>query len=188
MARAVATNGYVNTSVADVLERAGVSRRTFYELFSDKEDCFLATLRAGVGRLQRVLSKVTTAAATEGQNTSDPLERFDRLIECYLQELADEPPLARTFLIEVYAAGSPALKERQAALERFVDMIAQTFAGSRGLLGDRPDQRFAVEALVGATSSMVTARVGAGEYERLAELREPLVDLAGQLHRQSPAP
>jgi AcrR family transcriptional regulator len=41
MARAVATKGYARVSVADVVQLAGVSRRTFYEQFRDKEDCFL---------------------------------------------------------------------------------------------------------------------------------------------------
>lgn len=181
MARAVAANGYVNTSVADVLDRAGVSRRTFYEMFSDKEDCFLATLRAGVRRILRI---VEPPAATPDGGADQALERFDEFLHRYLDELAHEPPLARTFIIEVFAAGPRALKERQAAQDKFTDMIAAIFAGSPGLLGDRPDQRFAVEALVGAVSSMVTCRVGADEYDRLAELRQPLVELAGALASQ----
>src|SRR5439155_6906652 len=44
--QAVAEQGYVKTTVADILRRAGVSRATFYQLFSDKEDCFQAALKA----------------------------------------------------------------------------------------------------------------------------------------------
>lgn len=186
MARAVADKGYVNTSVADVLERAGVSRRTFYELFSGKEDCFLATVRAGVRRILRVIGQASGSAAVGGDGEVDPLERFDRMIGKYLDELSTEPPLARTFLIEVYAAGAQALEERRAAQEQFANLFAKTFAGSGGLLGDRPDQRFAVEALVGAISAMATARVGAGEYHRLTELRQPLVNFARELAAARP--
>src|SRR6195256_1200113 len=55
MAEAVAEKGYVGTAVADVIERAGVSRETFYEHFSSKEDCFLAAYDTGVEALHEVM-------------------------------------------------------------------------------------------------------------------------------------
>jgi AcrR family transcriptional regulator len=180
MARAVAEHGYVNTAVADVLERAGVSRRTFYELFTDKEDCFLATLQAGTERLLRILMDATAPKATD-QGEEGAVQRFDRVLGCYLDELAVEPPLARTFIVEVYAAGPAALEQRWAGAQRFVDMVADIFAGCPGLIGDRPDQRFAVEALVGGIGSMIVACVGANQYDRLGDIRKPSVDLARDL-------
>lgn len=84
MAAAAAAAGYVRTSVAEVLRRARVSRETFYEQFADKEDCFLAAYDTGV--------ELTLAA--------------------YLRALADRPDFARTFLIEIYAVGPPALARR----------------------------------------------------------------------------
>src|SRR2546430_4460155 len=58
---AVAEQGYVNTTVADILARAGVSRATFYQLFSDKEDCFNAAYRESA-------ELVATAMAVELEN------------------------------------------------------------------------------------------------------------------------
>ena len=46
----MATQGYSSTSVADIIKSAGVSRQTFYELFTSKQDCFLASYAGGRGR------------------------------------------------------------------------------------------------------------------------------------------
>ena len=59
--QAVAEKGYARVVVADVIERAGVSRKTFYEQFSNKEDCFLAAYDAGVDGL---LAAIDEALAT----------------------------------------------------------------------------------------------------------------------------
>src|SRR5947199_4670753 len=104
MAEAVSELGYANTPVADVLRRAGVSRETFYEQFANKEECFLAAYDA---------SATTLLNAMAAERVSEPPprslgERLERALARYLQALAREPALARTFLVEVYAAGSAA--------------------------------------------------------------------------------
>src|SRR2546421_4217944 len=95
MAEAVAAKGYGAATVADVVAGAGVSRRTFYEHFSDKEECFLAAYDAGVDILLGHL--VEQAAAADGL---DWRERTRRGVRAYLDVLAAEPAFARTFLIE----------------------------------------------------------------------------------------
>lgn len=178
-AEVVAEKGYASTSVADVLSRAGVSRTTFYQLFTDKLDCFLAA--------SRMASEVVAAVMTEelaridDLTSASTLERLDRLLGTYLQTLAENPALARVFLVEVYAAGPAAIRQRRASLDQFVDLLAAIYGDADGLLGTAPDQRFAAEVLVGAVSSMVTTTIGVGEPERLPELREPLIRFASQL-------
>ena len=56
MADAVAENGYAATTIADVVSRAGVSRKTFYEHFDGKQECFLALYDAGIAFLQTRVS------------------------------------------------------------------------------------------------------------------------------------
>jgi AcrR family transcriptional regulator len=175
MADVVADKGYARIAVADVLRRSGVSRRTFYEMFGDKEACFLAALDARTALLQDVL------AGSGAARQPDPLARLDSVLGAYLEALACEPAGTRTFLVEIYAAGPRALDRRRSIQQSFVDIVASIFARSPGLLGDRPEQRFATEAFVGAISSMVTSRVAAGEYDQLPALREPLVALARDL-------
>ncbi|MCB1261404.1 MAG: hypothetical protein KDB33_13615, partial [Acidimicrobiales bacterium] len=53
-----------------------------------------------------------------------------------------------------------------------------THDGEDGLLGTRPEQRFAAELIVGAVSSMVTNIVGVGDLDELPVLRSKLMDLA----------
>lgn len=178
-AEAVAEKGYAATSVGDILERAGVSRTTFYQLFDDKLDCFLAAYRMASQLVAAVMA--AELAGMEADATSTPGAKLDRLLGAYLRTLADNPGLARVFLVEVYAAGAPAIEQRRDALDQFVDLVAATHGDADGLLGTAPHQRLAAEVLVGAVSSMVTTMVGVGEAHRLPELREPLMDLAAQL-------
>jgi len=176
---AVADLGYVNASVAEILKRAGVSRATFYQLFNDKEQCFEEAYRASAEFVATVM-----AAELENARASDepdPIVRLDRILGVYLATLQAAPALARVFLVEVYAAGPAAIEQRRESLERFVDLVAETFRGETGLLGTEPHQRFAAEVVVGAVSSMVTNIVGVGDIERIPALREPLIALARRL-------
>ena len=164
LANATAEKGYARTTVADVLERAGVSRATFYEHFRSKEEAFLAAYEAGVDVL---LAGATEELATAGD---DPLARFDRVLGAYLERLAAEPAIARTALVEVYAAGPEAVRRRFELQTRFVDLLAEIF-GARS-----KRDRFACEVLVAAISSLVTAKVAAGEGDGLRALHGPLME------------
>jgi AcrR family transcriptional regulator len=179
---AVAELGYVKTTVADILARAGVSRATFYRLFSDKEECFQAAYRANADLVAAAMT-----AALEGLRSGedlDPLERLDRVLGMYLAALRNAPALAQVFLIEVYAAGPAAIEERRASLEQFVDIVAETHRGEAGVLGTKASQRFAAQAFVGAVSSLVTNAVGVGDTDHLLALRQPLMRLAAQITRK----
>lgn len=176
---AVAAKGYAATSVADILRYAGVSRTTFYELFDDKLGCFLEACRMAAEVVAAVVSEELVRIEADGQAT--PLEKLDRLLGAYLQTLADNPELARVFLVEVYAAGPAAIRQRRDSLEQFVDIVAATHRGSSGLLGTAPDQRFAAEVLVGAVSARVTTAVGLGEADTLLDLRGPLIEFAAHV-------
>lgn len=181
-ADAVAEKGYAATSVGDVLKRAGVSRTTFYQLYADKLDCFMAAYRMASEVVAAVMADELGSAEVGGaEGPSDPMERLDRLLGSYLRTLSDNPGLARVFLVEVYAAGPRAIRQRRDSLDQFVDLLATTQGGPGGLLGAAPDPRFAAEVFVGAVSSMVTNLVGTGETHRLPELREPLMRLATRL-------
>src|SRR5436190_2182446 len=86
MAEVAAEKGYANTVVADVIARAGVSRRTFYELFRDKQDCFLAAYAETVELLSTRLivaaismMVITRVAAGETESLAElhaPLRGF----------------------------------------------------------------------------------------------------------------
>lgn len=178
----IAERGYVNTTVAHILKRAGVSRATFYELFPDREACFDAAFDANAELVAAVMAAELENVKALRDHT--PLEKLDRVLRIYLESLRDAPVLARVFLVEVYAAGPAAIEHRRASLERFVDIVAETHRGEQGVLGSRKDQRFAAEVFVGAVSYMVTNAVAAGEAETLPDLRKPLMKLAAEITKK----
>jgi AcrR family transcriptional regulator len=169
MAETMARKGYAATSVSEVLRAAGVSRETFYEQFSSKEDCFMDAFGAAV---EAVLGAVRAAPGSGGT----ALERFELGLQAYLDALAGDPAFARVLLIEVYAAGPAALQRRVVLQRGFVDAIDETFG--RRTAADR----FANEALVATISAMVTARLAAGDIDGLRALHRPLTQFARRLH------
>ncbi len=171
MAEAVAERGFARVTVADVISRAGVSRETFYEHFSDKEDCFIAALDEGA----RVLHEILVAVVASG--AGDPLEQLDRMLKAYLNTLAAERAFAKAFLIDAYGAGPRATLRRIELQRQFVNLVAEIFNATEP---DAPG-RFACEALVASISSMVTVRVGSGRLDELPALREPIIELVGRV-------
>ncbi|HET8673755.1 MAG TPA: helix-turn-helix domain-containing protein, partial [Thermoleophilaceae bacterium] len=169
MARAVADKGYASTTVRDVIGRARVSRETFYEQFANKEECFLAALDTAADALLAAMAEAL------GEDAADPVASFERSLAAYLDGLAKEPAYARTFLIEAYAAGPESLRRRFEVQRRFVEATARTL-GARSA-----DERFRCEAVVGAVSSLVTARVAAGEAAELPRLRRPVMRMVERL-------
>lgn len=162
MAEALADGGYVATSVAAVLRRAGVSRETFYELYADKHACFLDALDV-VGEV--LLAELATAVA----GTGHPVRRAERAVDRYLSTVVAEPAFARLFLVEVHAAGNAAMA-RRADLQ---DRISATFAD---LLGARSAAaRFTARSYVAAISAMVATPLAAGDLDAVRALRRPLV-------------
>ncbi len=171
MSEAVAERGYAKTSVAQVLKRAHVSRETFYEHFSNKEECFLAAYDGAAA----ILAAEIGAGLQQSPAERDVVARLNDLLRRYLETLGSEPALARTFLVEVYAAGPGALERRVEVQTRFVELVAH-IAGAKD-----ERQKFACEAVVAAVSALVTQRVCAGRTDELMELEEPLADLVTEL-------
>ena len=114
MAQAVADKGYPATTVADVVERAGVSRRTFYEQFGDKEACFLATYDAALAVVLGRIHTAVEAAPSNGWRT-----RARAGVEAFLALLASEGAFARALQVEILTAGPAALERRAGMLVMF---------------------------------------------------------------------
>jgi AcrR family transcriptional regulator len=116
MARVVAERGYADTTIGDVVKAAGISRRTFYEHFQGKEDCFVESYRTGCEN--GIAEQVATVRALE---EPDWRTRLSVSLETYLSHLAEEPHFARVLLIEVLGAGARALAMREHILAIYVD-------------------------------------------------------------------
>jgi AcrR family transcriptional regulator len=176
MADATADKGYANIAVADVIERAGVSRRSFYEHFSNKEECFLAAYDAGVDGMLEEIAQAEAGAAGLGEGARAGTE-------VYLQILADNPAFARTFLIEVLGAGPAALVRRDAVHERFAQRMAEAHAAmskdlvpptSPALPAPAP---YIFRAAVGAIHELVIDRLLKEGAEALPALLGPILEV-----------
>jgi AcrR family transcriptional regulator len=164
MADATAERGYADTTVADVLRRARVSRETFYQQFSSKQECFIAAYEAAAAVILGLLEQQAAVPGT-------PVQRFARTIDTYLDALAAEPTFARLFMIEVYSGGEEVLATRAEIQRRFTELVVESFEPTD------ETARFACEALVAAIITMVTTRLAANDLDGLRALRQPLTDL-----------
>lgn len=169
MAEACAEAGFANTSVKAVLERAGVSRLTFYELYDDKLECFLETLDL-VGE---VLVDQLRHALHESHGA--PVDRAAAAVHRYLDAIRENPAFARLFIVEAHAAGPVALTRRAQLQARIVDALADVLDATDA------ESRFACEAYVAAVSTLVTLPIVTSDFGALQALRDPLVSLLQQL-------
>jgi AcrR family transcriptional regulator len=118
MIEVVAERGYPETRVVDVISLAGVSRKTFYELFDSKEDCFLSAYDVLLDNLSG-----DTSEGFESKPGAPWAERMAAGLSALLEHLAEHPDEARFAIVEVLAAGPKALARRDAALRQFTGFI-----------------------------------------------------------------
>jgi AcrR family transcriptional regulator len=170
MAAVVGAKGYGPVAVADVISHAGVSRRTFYEHFANKEDCFLAAYDAGVEAVLDAIDDAIQDAAGDG-----PLAIARAGTARYLGALAANPAFARTFIIEVPAAGARALERRARVHERFAEQLAAVHRAARGGAPAPEPPPHVFRGCVGAIHELVTDHLLHHGAETLPDLLEPLV-------------
>jgi AcrR family transcriptional regulator len=167
MLRAVSELGYRCTSVQDVIERAGVSRPTFYEHFDNKEDCFLAAFDTTAERLR---VRVSEASSKGGDIWRDRL-RFG--LETLLHFTATEPDAARTLIVEARAASVEAVMRRDDLLDYFAGCID---AQVQELLPDAPSYSPITSAgIVGGIEALLYSRLNKGECDDLDSLLPSLM-------------
>jgi AcrR family transcriptional regulator len=150
--RAVADRGYAAATIDDIVRDAGVSKKTFYEHFSDKLGCFLAAYEAASDQL---LEHMTAAQVEAGDDPADWLARTRAGIHAYLRWLAAEPALARVFLIEIAAAGPAALELRERMRDRYADRMRELQTQN-----NVPDEIF--HAVVAGADDLVVRRLREG--------------------------
>ena len=166
--RAVADKGYAAATIDDIVRGAGVSKKTFYEHFRDKEDCFIAAYEAAGAEL---FERVRAAQ----QEPGEWIERARAGIRAYLRWIAGDPALARVFLIEVAAAGPRAAECRERLRGRYAELTTELENHARSErpgLPALPDEL--AHALAAATDDVVVRRIREAGAEALPEL-EPIL-------------
>jgi AcrR family transcriptional regulator len=171
MAESAAERGYAGATVADAIARAGVSRRTFYEHFADKEACFLEAYDRGV---RTMAAEVGTRALAEG----DWRDQVRTMCEVFLGLLAAEPVFARIALVEIWAAGPMGLERYRQTIDRFHAALVELDRRAREQDPGAGASDLAIEALAGGINRIATARVLAGRAEDLPALAGELAEHA----------
>lgn len=167
-AAAVAVHGYAVVTIADIVRHAKVSKRTFYEHFEDKEQCFLATY---VAATDIVLESVAAAFELYRERPWD--EQLDAAIDAYVTALETNPALTRSCLVEIHAAGPRALERRREVHGAFAKMLRAFALRTRKKDADvQPITEEMATAVVGGINELLVAQVERGPQNRLASLRE----------------
>jgi AcrR family transcriptional regulator len=167
MLSAAADLGYLETNVQDVIDRAGVSRPTFYEHFSNKEDCFLAAFDTSAERLR----KTVEAAAREGGDVWRDRVRYG--LDALLRFASREPDTARTMVVEARAASATAVRRRVELMDEFARCLD---ALARELLPQaRPQTGVTASGIVGGVESLLYSRLCKQEYGQLESLLPSLM-------------
>lgn len=165
--RVTAARGYEATTVADILEEAGVGRESFYELFADKLSCTLAAQELLVDDLESQVRAVYVAPG-------DWADRAREGLAVGLVWFASDPAAARFTLVEMAAVGEAARARFQADFARFTALVDEGLQGG----GPAPELQGATSLAVGAALARVYEEV---VRERTAKLPELLPDLVYEL-------
>jgi AcrR family transcriptional regulator len=169
MVDVVAERGAANVTVARVVARSGVSRRTFYELFNDREDCFLAAFDDVVERIAR---EVVPAYEQPGrtQRAHSWREKIRAGLTALLQILDDDPGMGRLVIVETLGAGPRALERRRRVLAQVITIVDEGRREAR--TGDGPPPLTA-EGIVGGAFSLIHSRLLEGRGGPLVALPAP---------------
>jgi AcrR family transcriptional regulator len=116
LAQSIADRGYRDTTVADVVRNAKTSKRTFYDQFASKEECFIELLRANN---EDLIDKIRTAV--------DPEASWDdqarSAVEAYVDHIASHPAITLSWIREAPALGAVALPLHRLAMGQLTDMV-----------------------------------------------------------------
>jgi AcrR family transcriptional regulator/DNA-binding MarR family transcriptional regulator len=177
MAEEVAMRGASSVTVARVIARARVSRRLFYELFADIEDCFLATFDWAVGQSREVAVEAYSAEQSWREGIRGGLAALLRLF--------DEQPLLAQLCVVHAAGGGPRVLERRSQV--MAELCAVIDRGRLEVSGARVPGPVVAEGVVGAVLAVLYTRLLvqgpalAGGYVESREGSAALIELHGEL-------
>ena len=167
MTEVACERGDANATVAQVVERAGVSRRTFYEIFEDREECLIAAFDEGIARVSvRVLDAYDLEAAWA--------ERLRMALTALLEFLDVERGVGWLLIVGSLGAGTIALECRKRVLAQMIAVIDE---GREEIKTGQEPLLLTAEGVVGAVLSVIHSRLLDGDSGGLVELVNPLMGM-----------
>jgi AcrR family transcriptional regulator len=168
LAEAIAENGYAGTTIAHITRHAAVSRRTFYEHFASKDECFVAAY-------DTVMAEMRERVGQAFEGGADWAHAVKAGIAAMLAFLAAEPNLARLCMVEALVAGPVVVERYDAAIQSFVPYFQTGREGRSPEVLSRLSPT-TEEALVGGMMSLISRRIIAGKATELETLLPDLVE------------
>jgi AcrR family transcriptional regulator/DNA-binding MarR family transcriptional regulator len=157
--------GAAQTTVTDIVERSGVSRRTFYELFEDREACFLAVLHDGVDRARREVQ----AALPNGLSWR---ERMRAGLLALLELCDEEPALAGLCVVDTLAGGPDVLRLRVEVIQSLIDRVDRGRAESSTKMAS---SKLVAEGVIGGVLTILHTRLVEHSPRPVTALLNPLM-------------
>lgn len=165
MAELVGRHGYAETSVANVLELAGVSRRAFYQHFDNKQACFLATYDAIATEGRREITRAYEAAA-------NPADAAQLAVAKLFERAVDNPGGVRLVLAEAGVVGQAGIERRERLMSEYEGLLRDMLGLPAGR-GTVPNP--ILRGIVGGFNGVLYAHLRGGRLEQLLELTPDLV-------------
>ena len=170
---AVAEKGFAAATIADITDRAGVSKKTFYEHFADKAACFLAAYDHGSTEILAESARAAAAARADGLGAVEQLRAGTR---AYIDFLIFEEPYARMFCLEILAAGPAAIARHRSCRDAFARSLQTWHELNRPDHPDWPDvSALGFEAATGVVHEICSGRVAVGRAGELPALEDEIV-------------
>ncbi len=170
LAEAVAENGYAGTTIGHITRHAAVSRRTFYEHFASKDECFVVAY-------DTVMEQLSERVSEAFDEVDDWPHAVRAGIAAMLAFLSSEPNLARLCMVEALVAGPVVVDRYDAAIRSLVPYFEAGREGKPAKVLERLSPT-TEEALVGGMVSLISRRIIAGRTTELEELLPDLVEFS----------
>ena len=172
LAVVAAEKGLAAATVSDVVREAGVSKRTFYEHFSDKNACFLTLYRqASASALRTLRDAVQPERSWQAQ--------LESALHAYFSHLASGPQLLRTLFVEIHHLGEAGAAVRREVMRTLADFMRETVNRDRDAAHALSDAM--AMAAVGAITELVLDAIERGEQARLTELTPAASEIVRRL-------
>jgi AcrR family transcriptional regulator len=167
-AAGMAEQGYAELTVRDLIDRAGVSRRTFYQIFDDKIECVFSAHERAFERLSKAIVEACRAEGTWPCRVAGAVSRA-------LEFAVESPNEAQLVVVACHTASEPKLASRgHDAHEKLADLLR---VGRQQAEVAHTPPELTEQAVVGATMAVVGARLLAGEVETLPLLAPELTQI-----------
>jgi AcrR family transcriptional regulator len=159
-----AERGYEATSIADIVRRAGVARKTMYDNFEGKEEVFLTALD---GAVTEALERTEAGCEAAG---SDWRQRIEGGLSALLVYVAEQPAYARMAMIESLSATPASSARYDHAMQQFIELLGRNVPSGTNL----PDTT--EETLVGGAAWVLHQKIRRGEAEQAPDLLPELTE------------